>query len=127
MSTTSPLHTFVDADRPNAADGIETAVFDGEAVLFDVKAQMVHRLSAVAAATWLLCDGQTPVAEMLTELAEIFDQQPEMLRNHLRDALGLLAGEGLLRGYERPPRLTLVPLEELASDASRVISPPPDT
>lgn len=127
MSTLSPQHTFLDGDRPTATDGIETAVFDGEAVLFDERTQMVHRLSAVAAATWLFCDGKTPVSDMLTELAEIFDQQAETLRDHLCAALGLLADEGLLRGYEQSPRLTLSPQGSVASDASRIVVAPPDT
>ncbi len=39
-------------------------IFDGEAVLFQESASMVHRLNAVAGAVWLLCDGETTVESM---------------------------------------------------------------
>ena len=63
---------FAPSDTPLGVDGVETAVFDGEAVLFHEGASMVHRLNAVAGAVWLLCDGETTVASMPDELAEVF-------------------------------------------------------
>ncbi len=59
---------FSATDTPAAIDGVEIAVFDGEAVLFDANSSMVHRLGAIAGAVWLCCDGATDVATMIEEL-----------------------------------------------------------
>ena len=69
---TEAAATFAPDDRPEAIADVEVAVFEGEAVLFDVNASMVHHLNAVPAATWLCCDGETTVADMLDELIETF-------------------------------------------------------
>ena len=43
---------FAPSDTPLGVDGVDTAVFDGEAVLFHESAAMVHRLNAVAGAVY---------------------------------------------------------------------------
>jgi hypothetical protein len=117
---------FADGDYPAQTADVETAWFDGEAVLFHVPTQMVHQLSSLAAATWLLCDGETSVSDMQHELAEVFGQSPVEIREHLQHALNLLAAEGLLEGHSAPERHLFAPIEERGADCSRIITPPPD-
>ena len=117
---------FADTDIPLGVDGVETAVFDGEAVLFRESTRMVHRLNAVAGSVWLLCDGATPVGSMAAELGEVFGVPATELTDGIHQALQQLADEGLLVGSDQPQRLHLEPVEEQAPDGSRILAAPPD-
>jgi hypothetical protein len=113
-------------DTPLGVDGVETAVFDGEAVLFDEPASMVHRLSAVAGAVWLLCDGETTVASMPDALAEVFGVPAGDLAGPVAEALAGLDAAGLLVGGDRPIHLTIDPEPVTAADGTPVLVAPPD-
>ena len=119
-------HGFAPSDTPLGVDGVETAVFDGEAVLFHESAAMVHRLSAVAGAVWLLCDGETAVASMPDELAAVFDVPAGDLVGPIGDALDGLAAAGLLVGQDGPIQLPLVPEPRRAADGTPILVAPPD-
>jgi len=124
----TPIGRFGGSDRPQGFDDVETAVFDGEIVLFHESARMVHRLNATAGSVWLLCDGQTSVDSMAVELGEVFDMRPDDLLEGIYQALDQIAGAGLLVGispthhhprhHERP--------ELVATDGSRMLIAPPD-
>ena len=117
---------FVPSDTPLGVDGVETAVFDGEAVLFHESAAMVHRLNAVAGAVWLLCDGETTVAAMADELAEVFGVAPAELSDPIGEALENLAAAGLLVGQDGPVHLPLVAEPTRAADGTPILVAPPD-
>ena len=117
---------FADTDLPEGVDDVETAVFDGEAVLFRESTRMVHRLNTVAGSVWLLCDGATPVGSMASELGELFGVDPTELQSGVHEALAQLADEGLLVGFEAPNRIMLEPADEVAPDGSRILTAPPD-
>ena len=117
---------FADTDMPEGVDDVETAVFDGEAVLFRESTRMVHRLNTVAGSVWLLCDGATPVGAMAGELSELFGVDPTGLQAGVHEALQQLADEGLLVGFEPPNRMLLEPVDEVAPDGSRILTAPPD-
>ncbi len=119
--------SFADADLPVGVEDVELAVFEGEAVLFRESTRMVHRLNAVAASVWLLCDGETAVGAMAAELSQLFGHEPDALVDGIHQALGQLADEGLLAGFEAPLRAHLELAEDVADDGSRVLRPPPDT
>jgi hypothetical protein len=117
---------FAPSDTPLGVDGVETAVFDGEAVLFHESAAMVHRLNAVAGAVWLLCDGETTVAAMPDELAQVFGVPAGDLVGPIGEALEGLAAAGLLVGEPAPIHLPLVPEPRLAADGTPILVAPPD-
>ncbi len=117
---------FAPSDTPLGVDGVETAVFDGEAVLFHESASMVHRLNAVAGAVWLLCDGETTVAAMADELAGVFSVAPTDLADPIGEALDNLAAAGLLVGRDGPVHLPLVPEPSRAADGTPILVAPPD-
>ena len=117
---------FADTDMPEGVDGVETAVFDGEAVLFRESTRMVHRLNTVAGSVWLLCDGATLVSSMAGELGEVFGVDADGLQAGVHEALAQLADEGLLVGFEPPNRIVLEPVDEVAPDGSRILTAPPD-
>ncbi len=117
---------FPDSATPAAVDGVETAVFEGEAVLYREATGTIHRLGAVAGAVWVSCDGATTVEQMVDDLCEAFGSDRDELAAHVQDALGHLADEGLLDGNDGPAHIRFEPLSEPASDGSRVIACPPD-
>jgi hypothetical protein len=117
---------FAPSDTPLGVDGVETAVFEGEAVLFHESASMVHRLSAVAGAVWFLCDGETTVASMPDELAEVFGVPAADLVGPVDEALDGLAAAGLLAGQTGPLHLPLVPEPRRAADGTPILVAPPD-
>ena len=114
------------SDTPLGIDGVETAVFDGEAVLFDEQAAMVHRLNAIAGAVWLLCDGETTVATMPDELAEVFGVPADELTEPIGKALAGLASAGRLAGHDAPLQVPLVAEAPRAADGTPILVAPPD-
>ena len=117
---------FASSDTPLGVDGVETAVFDGEAVLFHESASMVHRLNAIAGAVWLLCDGETTVGSMPDELAEVFSVPAAELAGPTDEALVRLAAAGLLVGRDGPIHLPLVAEPLRSADGTPILVAPPD-
>jgi hypothetical protein len=113
-------------DRPTAIDDVEVALFEGEAVLFDVDASMVHHLNAVPAATWLCCDGETTVAQMIAELADAFEvEEPAdlgALTAAVHDSLTRFATEGLLAGHTRVSQMVMTPVPVTADDGTEILT-----
>jgi hypothetical protein len=125
VADASAAASFAPDDRPQAIADVEVAVFEGEAVLFDPHASMVHHLNAVPAATWLCCDGETTVAGMLDELADVFSVTDptglETLTSGVHESLARFAAEGLLVGRPGPARMTMEPVPERAADGTEIL------
>jgi hypothetical protein len=73
-----------------------------------------------------MCDGETTVAGMVAELAELFDTDATALHPRVLEALEQLAEVKLLQGMSDEPTVVLTPVDEEASDGSRIIACPPD-
>lgn len=121
-----PGARFSATDTPVGIDGVEIAVFDGEAVLFDANSAMVHRLGAIAAAVWLCCDGSTDVATIIEELIDVFELDGSELAGAIHETLERFADEGLLEGHDAPVRLALTPETTVADDGTEILTGPPD-
>jgi hypothetical protein len=123
-----PVHglRFSATDTPTAIDGVEIAVFDGEAVLFDPATSMLHRLGAIAGGVWLCCDGATDVAAMIDELAETFGLDAAELGPVVHASLDRFADEGLLTGYDGPLRTPLASETTAAGDGTEILTRPAD-
>ena len=117
---------FSAGDTPTAVDGVEIAVFEGEAVLFDEASSMLHRLGAIAGAVWLCCDGATDVATMIDELIETFDLDDAELTSAVHETLERFADEGLLVGFDSPTRSSLASEPTRADDGTEILTGPPD-
>lgn len=117
---------FSATDTPKAVDGVEIAVFEGEAVLFDESTSMVHQLGAIAGAVWLSCDGVTDVATMIDALVELFRFDESELASGVYATLERFAEEGLLVGHDRRERATPTPEPTLAGDGTEILARPPD-
>ncbi len=117
---------FSATDTPTAIEGVEIAVFDGEAVLFDPATSMLHRLGAIAGGVWLCCDGDTDIATMIDELAETFHLDAAEVEQVVYTSLGRFADEGLLSGYDAPLRTTLASDAAVAADGTEILTRPAD-
>lgn len=117
---------FTASDTPATIDGVEIAVFDGEAVLFDEASSMLHRLGAIAGAVWICCDGATDVATMIDELTDAFGLEPGEIAAAIQDALQRFADEGLLVGHENSTRLILDSETATTDDGTEILTRPPD-
>lgn len=53
-----------------------TVLPDGRWLLYDEAAQAATTLTAPAGIFWELCDGQTPVGELVTQLREMYPNTP---------------------------------------------------
>jgi hypothetical protein len=117
---------FSPADTPAAVDGVEIAIFDGEAVLFHEATSMLHRLGAIAGGVWLYCDGETTVTSMINELASTFALDHDEVAAAVHETLERFADEGLLVGHDAPVRLA--PTEEAtrADDGTVILARPED-
>ena len=95
-----PERRFPGGAQPEAVDGVDTAIFDGEAVLFRESTCTIHHLGAIAGAVWMSCDGATSVDSMVAQLGDLFGtgaaQLAAPLATLVDDALIELAGQGLL-------------------------------
>jgi hypothetical protein len=119
--------SFAADARPLAVGDTETALFEGEAVVFREATKSIHRLNASAAAVWVCCDGETTVADMVDELADVFAISAHETERTVLEALGQLAEVGLLADTDAPPSITITGIEEQLDDDTRIISCPPDT
>lgn len=117
---------FEASERPMAIADVSTAIFEGEAVLYHPATRMVHRLNGISSGVWLLSDGDTSVATMSAELAELFAVDADTLDGAVHDSLALLAEAGLLVGHEHPPEDFITSVDDYASDDSRIIPRPDD-
>jgi hypothetical protein len=127
---TSDVALYELGDRPVGIADVELAVLEGEAVVFDVQASMVHHLNAIAAATWLCCDGETSVTEIIDELADVFavtdSDSLDALAGAVHNSLERLAAEGLLADRPVPRRSERTHAPVLADDGTEVFPAPPD-
>lgn len=78
-------------------DGVVTAQFDGEAVLYQLEANRLHLLNGTAALVWQLCDGSGSVAELVDDLAATFDAPREEIATGVEDVIETFRSDGLLR------------------------------
>lgn len=66
---------------PNAADG--WLAVDDEVVVYDVRAQACHVFEGVAALAWQCLDGDGSIDDILTDFADIFEVDLELVQQDL--------------------------------------------
>ena len=116
---------FADDVRPNAHPSIRSAVFDNDefcVVLFDERANRLHRLGSAASAVWMLCDGDTEVANLVDELVQILGLPQDSTASDVQLALNDFWSMGLLSGSPEPAARR----GSDAPEADRVLARPPD-
>jgi hypothetical protein len=88
--------TFV-AGAKVAVVGVE---LDGEAVLYHEVANTIHVLSPTATIVWNLLDGESDVASIVADLAEVFQVPSEQMLEDVLTAVRAFGRQGLLEGVE---------------------------
>jgi hypothetical protein len=83
-------------------------VVEGEVIVLDRAAGLIHQLNPTAAYIWERCDGETTVREIAARLAAAFEIAPELA---LRDVMTAAQQLQEMRLLEPPP-------EELAHPES---------
>ena len=75
--------------RPaRVADVLELDMGDG-VILFNHDSSLVHHLNPSAALVWQLCDGETSVGQLATDIAEEY----ELVRNEVLDQVAAVIAE----------------------------------
>jgi hypothetical protein len=81
-------------------NGVTTSMVEGECVLLDRDAGLVHHFNRTASFIWDRCDGRSTVEDIAAGMAQSFDVDPSVARNdvtivvrQLRD-LNLLDANG---------------------------------
>ena len=121
----SSTRQFAADATPDTHPSVRSAVFDsGEfcVVLFDERANRLHRLGSSASAVWMLCDGETAVGSLVDELVQLLDLPLASTASDVQLALNDFWSMGLLVGSPEPVnRGGSDPLEP-----DRVLARPPD-
>jgi len=78
---------------------------DGESVLLLEGTRELHALNGVGTVIWGLFDGSSTLDEIVADLSEAFQTDPEVVRNDVLELARLLGRAGLLVGVarEEPP------------------------
>jgi Coenzyme PQQ synthesis protein D (PqqD) len=116
----------IDPHRPKRRSDVSVRRIEGERVVLDRRAGLIHQLNHTASYIWDRCDGQLTVAEIAAQLAMTFDVDA---RTAARDVVTLISqfqsvgvleacgcddgcGRSLLEARELAPRTMDVPREE---------------
>ena len=92
------MHDRYPAQNPRAA----WHVYDGEAVIVSPDDSTMHALNAVGTAVWKAADGATPLAALITRVAEEFAAPAELVERDVTAFVVQLASRGLLSLSEAP-------------------------
>lgn len=92
------MTTRIDRWHPRRDDdGVATARFEDEAVLYEIATSSLHRLNATAAAVWDACDGTQDVDAIVAALATTYPQVPVVeVAAGVHSVLEELAASGLV-------------------------------
>jgi len=85
-------------DRPARALEAVTLEFDGATLVYQQRTGEVHRLDSVGSVVWRVLDGETPVGELVQDLAEAFTVDPAVVRADVTELLAKLEQARLLAG-----------------------------
>jgi Coenzyme PQQ synthesis protein D (PqqD) len=84
-------------DHPMRRPDVEWVELDGEAVLYDPTAQVLHRLNASAAAVWAACDGTASVDRITSVIAHTYSGAQGDVARDVPPVIDQLRRLGLLR------------------------------
>lgn len=71
-------------------------IIDGEAIVVNLKKSNFHTLNPVATFIWNNLDGKTQVQEIIKNISNEFDVEPDLARKDCLEFLNDLLNEGLI-------------------------------
>jgi hypothetical protein len=83
---------------PRARRDVEVVLLDGDAVVHDADTQALHRLNETATLVWLRCDGRTPIASIVDDLATASGAPIAQVEADVRGVLADFARNALVTG-----------------------------
>ena len=84
-------------DLPARRLDVEWVVLDGETVLYDASAHMMHWLNGSAAAVWEACDGTTDADEIVRAIEADYSGDRSEIERDVRAIVDRFRRSGLLR------------------------------
>jgi Coenzyme PQQ synthesis protein D (PqqD) len=82
---------------PARREDVEWIELEGEAVLYDPSAHMLHRLNREAAAVWRSCDGSASTGQITCTLEEAYPASRETIATDVPAVIERLRRLSLLR------------------------------
>jgi hypothetical protein len=83
-------------DHPKRSTAVNVRIVDGEVVVLDRQAGLIHQLNPTASYIWDRCDGQSTVAEIAHQLAAAFDVDASTVVHDVATAIKELHRLGLI-------------------------------
>ena len=84
------------AEHPKRRTDVNARMVDGEVVVLDRQAGLIHQLNQTASYIWDRCDGQSTVAEIANQLAAAFDVDANTAVHDVATAIMQLHRLGLI-------------------------------
>ena len=102
---------------PSRSPRVESVELDGQAVLYLESSNAMHVLNPTATVVWFCLDGNGTVSEIARDISDAFGADPETVKADVLRVVREFADDGLLSGFEVPPK------EDGLSDAAPARSP----
>ena len=84
------------SECPKRRSDVSARVVEGEMVVLDRDASLVHQLNVTASFIWDRCDGRCTVSEIAEQVAGAFGTNPDVSKEAVTAALRRFAELGLL-------------------------------
>ena len=82
--------------RPQRRLDLVCRIIDGETVILNREASILHRLNPTASFIWECCDGKSQIDAIVVRLADTFDVDPRVCRQDVDEMLSKLQSLNLL-------------------------------
>jgi hypothetical protein len=103
MSTDMPSASITAAFTPSARPDVAHVEVDGEVVLYDDAAGVMHRLNPTASVLYACMDGTGTLAEIAGDLARAYGADTDVVLADVVAVTRDLGDKGLLLGIRRDP------------------------
>jgi hypothetical protein len=90
-------------DYPKRRSDVNVRVVDGEVVILDRQAELIHQLNHTASYIWDRCDGHSTAAEIATQLVTAFDVDASTAIHDVATTVSQLYRLGLLKPANQIP------------------------
>ena len=88
--------TISAATRLRRRDDLASVEVEGETIIYDPVAEMLHHLDRIATIVWRELDGSTPLQELTSDLADVFETEQEVVATDVLRLARQLATDGLV-------------------------------
>ncbi len=94
---TSKKTQILNGNCPERAPNISEYEVEDETVLYDPRSDSAHALNPTAAVVWWLCDGDHGVKDIARELGDLYDKEPDSVRDDVTEIIEGFLSSRLIR------------------------------